>query len=74
VARGAVPEEVFVAVTTEASALLGDLPNGTEMIYDDSGAHVVATADETRRRLQRELPASPGRGPEPAGGRVPGRR
>lgn len=26
VARGAVPEEVFVAVTTEASALLGDLP------------------------------------------------
>jgi signal transduction histidine kinase len=44
VARGAVPEEVFVAVTVEASALLGDLPVAL-MIYDDSGARVVATCN-----------------------------
>ena len=44
VARGAAPAEVFVAVTVEASALLDDLPVAL-MIYDDSGAHVVATCN-----------------------------
>jgi signal transduction histidine kinase len=42
IARGAAPKEVFVAVTDEASALLGDLPLAL-MLYDDTGAIVVAT-------------------------------
>ncbi|HEY0813132.1 MAG TPA: GAF domain-containing protein [Pseudonocardia sp.] len=44
VARGAAPEEVFVAVTNEVSALLGDLPVAL-MLYDDEGAAVVATCN-----------------------------
>ena len=44
VARGAASEEVFVALSREASALLGDLPVAL-MVYDDSGAHVVATCN-----------------------------
>ncbi len=44
VARGAAPTEVFVAVTEEASALLGDLPMAL-MLYDDAGALVVATSN-----------------------------
>ena len=44
VARGAAPNDVFVALSHEASALLGDLPVAL-MVYDDSGAHVVATCN-----------------------------
>jgi signal transduction histidine kinase len=44
VARGAAPDEVFVAVTNEASALLGDLAAAL-MLYDDDGAVVVATCN-----------------------------
>ncbi len=44
VARGATPDEVFVTVSTEASALLGDLPVAL-MRYDDTGAAVVATCN-----------------------------
>ena len=44
VARGAASEEVFIALSREASALLGDLPVAL-MVYDDSGAHVVATCN-----------------------------
>lgn len=44
VARGAAPGEVFVAVTNEASALLGDLAAAL-MLYDDDGAVVVATCN-----------------------------
>ena len=42
VARGTASDEVFVAVTDEASALFGDLPVAL-MLYDDTGAVVVAT-------------------------------
>ena len=42
VARGTASDEVFVAVTNEASALFGDLPVAL-MLYDDTGAVVVAT-------------------------------
>ena len=41
-ARGTASDEVFVAVTNEASALFGDLPVAL-MLYDDTGAVVVAT-------------------------------
>ena len=44
VARGAAPDEVFVVVTNEASALLGSLPVAL-MLYDDVGAVVVATCN-----------------------------
>ena len=44
VARGTAPDEVFVAVTNEASALLGDLAVAL-MLYDDTGAVVVATCN-----------------------------
>ena len=42
VARGTASDQVFVAVTDEASALLDDLPVAL-MLYDDTGAVVVAT-------------------------------
>ena len=42
VARGAAPDEVFVTVADEASALLGDHAVAL-MLYDDAGARVVAT-------------------------------
>jgi signal transduction histidine kinase len=42
VARGTASDEVFIAVTDEASALLGDLPVAL-VLYDDTGAAVVAT-------------------------------
>jgi signal transduction histidine kinase len=44
VARGAAPDEVFVAVTSEASALLGNLAAAL-MLYDDTGAVVVASCN-----------------------------
>jgi signal transduction histidine kinase len=44
VARGTPPDEVFVAVTDEASALLGDLAVAL-MLYDGHGAVVVATCN-----------------------------
>lgn len=44
VAREAAPDEVFVAVTNEASALLGDLAAAL-MLYDDAGAVVVASCN-----------------------------
>ena len=45
-ARGAVPEGgLRRRHDGEASALLGDGPHGKLMIYDDSGAHVVATCN-----------------------------
>jgi signal transduction histidine kinase len=44
VARGAAPDEVFVVVTNETSALLGSLPVAL-MLYDDAGAVVVATCN-----------------------------
>jgi signal transduction histidine kinase len=44
VARGVAADEVFVAVTNEASALLGDLAVAL-MLYDDTGAVVVATCN-----------------------------
>ena len=44
VARGSTPDEVFVAVTNEASALLGDLGVAL-MLYDNAGAVVVATCN-----------------------------
>ena len=44
VARGTSPDEVFVAVTNEASALLDNLAVAL-MLYDDTGAAVVATCN-----------------------------
>jgi hypothetical protein len=44
VARGAAADEVFVAISDEASALLGELPVAL-MLYDDGGAVVVATCN-----------------------------
>ena len=44
VARGAAADEVFVAISDEASALLGELPVAL-MLYDDAGAVVVATCN-----------------------------
>jgi signal transduction histidine kinase len=44
VARGTSSDEVFVAVTNEASTLLGDLAVAL-MLYDDAGALVVATCN-----------------------------
>ena len=44
VARGAAADEVFVAISEEASALLGELPVAL-MLYDDGGAVVVATCN-----------------------------
>lgn len=44
VARGAAPDEVFVAVSDEASALLGNHAIAL-MLYDDTGAAVVATCN-----------------------------
>jgi signal transduction histidine kinase len=44
VASGAPPQQVFDAVTAEASALLGDLAVAL-MLYDDVGAVVVATCN-----------------------------
>ena len=44
VARGTAPDDVFVAVTNEASALLADLAVAL-MLYDDTGATVVATCN-----------------------------
>lgn len=44
VARGAAPDDVFVAVSDEASALLGQRPVAL-MLYDEAGAAVVATSN-----------------------------
>jgi signal transduction histidine kinase len=44
VARGAAADEVFVAISDEASALLGELPVAL-MLYEDGGAVVVATCN-----------------------------
>jgi hypothetical protein len=54
------------------SALLGDL--ATELLWFEGDVLVITSPTGGGTVVRAELPVGAGRGPEPAGGRVPGRR
>ena len=58
VARGATPDEVFVAVTAEASALLGDL--ATELLWFEGDEAVALAACHSLVPLGLRVPSHPG--------------